>query len=171
MAPYASVDEVKRRGAAWRGVARRGAERRPFLRRPLILHTRQNGGNGGWKAGVLEAAGREEVERQAAGYDSLAIRHDLNLQFLQPPSLRPSGDTHDHVYHPLGLTPRSTSRIEHAPGIPPTMYIPAFPYNLLPNHHPTRPLLAFKRAAISTATLNTASSRRDRALSRYPRTR
>lgn len=38
--------------------------------------------------------GRDEVERRAAGYDSPAIRHDLNLQFFEPASLRASGDTH-----------------------------------------------------------------------------
>lgn len=42
--------------------------------------------------------GRDEVERRAAGYDSPAIRHDLNLQFFEPASLRASGDTHDRPH-------------------------------------------------------------------------
>lgn len=71
-----------------------GVVRRPFLRRLLILHTRQNARNGAFEAS------RDEVQRRAAGYDSPAIRHDLNLQFFEPPSLRAPGDTHGHAYAP-----------------------------------------------------------------------
>ena len=65
------------------------------------MHTRQNARN------VAFEAGRDKVQRRAAGYDSPAIRHDLNLQFFEPPSLRASGDTHDHVRR-LQLACRST---------------------------------------------------------------